>query len=1097
MLTLKRGAVTALFLSLCATASSHGETAPTLFTQPAYESPERGDPDDLLLVSGESLSAADTVVYVALVNTMELPAHPVTIPMRSTATAGVAELVSVADAPHSLTIHLPEAMAAGQSYALYVVAPGGQWSAPVRINDARPLWITTDSAYQTGALASLPRRLKVIGRNLQAASATGTTRVRLIGSRTGTTYTLAADHASDGEFAPAALARYVAAVSLPSPLVVDQYRVLLSRDDTSWVPLLGNGLEPPQRFTVLPNPVALRTFHVSDFAHAADSPCLPDDRIDDTKCILLAIRAAAAAPGGGTVAFGPGVWMMSDPGRWPSGSSYSNILASACAPRQSNTCGVTYDGILVPRGVSLHGMGSGESAVTTIERGVDWVRKSTSGAYEGSLAGFALQGNNQVSGLIFKDDNDYRGKPAGAPMLQLGLVWYRARLYHSADPLTVSDVVISKNLFDKPYVAIGNGGLPIDHVYITYNTFGGAYNTAIRLEQDPNEVKNLLSSALMPYQTYHFNDAVTNYNTFYPSSWNYTQSSSNYGEGTMATQISTGLRTDFSNNVAEGASTRYLYQPATDVKGWRAAYFWNTGANQEMTLVSNNSVTCPGDKNGDGEAFAFDGSITLGGVPTAQPVIVAAPQTRIPGRGGTTLSLRGSLVTVFTAAGRVDISADPTPYYRGFWVQVVAGTGKGQWRKLESVALGHGSVPTVILNVTPAFDVLPDATSQVSIGHAYWQNVTVNNTVDQRSPLCTKANDRSGGGSMLWYDSAADSVMEGNQLYDTSGIFVRENYAPVQLSTPLISGSITVQSSNEIRDNLINGVYRRSTLNSWGGGILLGYGAADRGPAPPDLGYGISIAGNRILEADSKDPMDGNFWPRGAISLSRVWSTGPTDVSGHNDWQIGDSTLIFHNTLQNITDKISGTVPFGVSRVGIGIDPLEYRTVYSMNSWRSTLYANACDAVDIPVSDTGIGTVRYCPLRNTDTCECRGLGEINVSVTASASESAVKVGDMVTYMVTVTNHADSSSANGVILMFESAAGMRLSNGAVTSGMGSCDLATNVCSLGSLGRGESAGIRVTATALAAGTWNTTFSVTHREPEPKVASTGVMLSTVVGQ
>jgi uncharacterized repeat protein (TIGR01451 family) len=1087
MLTLARGSVTALLLSLCATAYSHGGTAPTLFTQPAYESPERGDPDDLLLVSGEGLSAADTVVYAALANTRIPPVHPATIPMMSTASAGVADLVSVADAPHSLTIHLPQAMAAGQSYALWVVGPGGRWSAPVRINDARPLWITTDSAYQSGALANLPRRLKVIGRNLQAASATGTTRVRLIGSRTGTTYTLAADHAGDSVSASAALARYVAAVSLPSPLVVDQYRVLLSRDDESWVPLLGNGVEPPQVFTVLPNPAAQRTFQVSDFAHAADSPCLPDDRIDDTKCILLAIRAAAAAPGGGTVVFGPGVWMMSDPGRWPSGSSYSNVLAP--------TCGVTYDGVLVPRGVNLQGSGSVEPAGTTIERGVDWVRKSTGGAYEGSLAGFALQGNNEVSGLIFKDANDYRSAAAGGPMLQLGVVWYRARLYSRVDPLTASHIVISKNVFDKPYVAIGNGALPMDHVFITYNTFGGAYNTAVRLEQDPNEVKNLLPAALMPYQTYRFDDAVVDFNTFYPSSWNYTPASGQYGEGTIASQISSGLRTDFSDNVADGASTRYLYAPTTDAKGWRAAYFWSTGANQEMTLVSNNSVTCPGDKNGDGEAFAFDGSITLGGVPAAQPVIVAAPQTPGKGSTGTTLTLRGSLVTVFTAAGHVDISTDPTPYYRGFWVQVVAGTGKGQWRKLESVALGHGSLPTVTMNVTPAFDVLPDATSQVSIGHAYWQNLTVNNTVDQRSPLCTKANIRSGGGSMLWYDSAADSAMEGNQLYDASGIFVRQNYAPVQLSAPVMPGSITVQSSNEIRDNLIDGVYGRSTRDSWGGGILLGYGAAERAPAPPDLGYGISIARNRILRADSRDPMNNSFWPRGAIALSRVWSTGPTDASGQSRWQLGDSTLIFHNALQNITAKIPGTAPFGVSRVGIGIDPLEHGAAYSMNAWRSALYANACDDVDIPVSDTGIGTVRYCPLPGADTCECRGLSDMNISVAASASESAVKVGDTVTYLVTVTNHADSSSANGVMLMFESAAGMQFSNGSVISGVGSCDMAANVCSLGIMGHGKSAGIRVTATALAAGTWDTTFSVTHREPEPNVASTGVIVSTVV--
>jgi hypothetical protein len=114
----------------------------SVYVQPAYESPLRGDPDDLLLISGIGLSAADTVVYQAIGDTTQVAQPPASVPTSSTATQGVADLVSAADAPYSLTVHLPAVMTAGHSYALWVVTPDGRWSTELRINDARPLWIT-------------------------------------------------------------------------------------------------------------------------------------------------------------------------------------------------------------------------------------------------------------------------------------------------------------------------------------------------------------------------------------------------------------------------------------------------------------------------------------------------------------------------------------------------------------------------------------------------------------------------------------------------------------------------------------------------------------------------------------------------------------------------------------------------------------------------------------------------------------------------------------------------------------------------------------------------------------------------------------------
>jgi hypothetical protein len=243
--------------------------APSLYAQPAYESPVRGDPDDLLLIAGNGLSAADTVVYRALGNTTLVAQHPSSVPSSSTAIEGVADLVSAADAPYSLTIHLPAAMTADRAYGLWVKTPGDLWSAELRINDARPLWITPDSAFQTASLANLPRLLKVVGRNLQPdPTGTGTTQVRLTGVNTGTTYTLTANNTTnDPGHTTAALERYVAAVDLPAAMALDRYTVQVSRDGVGWVPLLGNGQSPAQTFTVAADPVpatSATTFDVSE-----------------------------------------------------------------------------------------------------------------------------------------------------------------------------------------------------------------------------------------------------------------------------------------------------------------------------------------------------------------------------------------------------------------------------------------------------------------------------------------------------------------------------------------------------------------------------------------------------------------------------------------------------------------------------------------------------------------------------------------------------------------------------------------------------------------------------------------------------------------
>ena len=116
-----------LVLVVCCWCTGASAASPALYSRAAYESPVRGDPDDLLLLPGYGLGASDTVVYEAVSDTTQPPAQPSCIPPSSTESQGVTDLVSSADAPFSLAVRLPKVMTPGQSYALWVVDSDGNY----------------------------------------------------------------------------------------------------------------------------------------------------------------------------------------------------------------------------------------------------------------------------------------------------------------------------------------------------------------------------------------------------------------------------------------------------------------------------------------------------------------------------------------------------------------------------------------------------------------------------------------------------------------------------------------------------------------------------------------------------------------------------------------------------------------------------------------------------------------------------------------------------------------------------------------------------------------------------------------------------------
>jgi hypothetical protein len=875
-----------ILLLFCSNLAS--ATAPILFSHPAHESPVRGDPGDLLLIAGYGFSANDTIVYQAVTGSSELLATPGQVPATSNPSFGIAPVVSTLDIPDSLTVILPTVMKADVAYTLWVVNQAGEWSNGVQINDARPFWITPDTEYATAALASLPREVKIVGRNLNPAPGAAT-QVRLHGPAD---FTLTAANDNDPT---TAIEHYVAKVTLPDSVPAGSYRVEVNRDGLNWVPL------GEQSLTVLADPQQPVSFDVSAYGG-----CQPDDGVDDTPCIVAAI-AAANSNGGGAVTFAAGVWDM----------NYAGLL---------NTAGpVTFDGVLVPIGVDLEGAGAGS---TVLRRGTSW---------NPSTASFALQGNNTVRGITFQDANVYQTSSAAGPMLRLGVRWYFARLYHTTDPTSVSGVTITRNVFDRPFVAIADGGMPIDHLLVTANEFG-AYSNAILLTGDGNNVQ----------QPFRIDDAVFTLNSFAPGSY----SDPALGQGTIATQLGAGQRLDFSNNIADGTSTRYLYDSATDPRGWRAAHFWSQRGNHAQVLVSQNVATCTGDKAGDGEAVTTDGGTFTTGSASAQNVLGATANT---------VSIAGPLLL---QQGSTTL---PGGYFADHWVQITSGPGRGQVRKILSYPLDSAGQPVTPLSFTiyPAWDVIPQTGSTLVVAREYWQFYIVDNFVDQRQPLCTKANQNEpAGGRIGFYAQTADSAIEGNQQQDTSGISLAMKYSVTDSQAGTAVG-VSLYSFIDVRANTVNGEYDWPSTCSWGG-IQVSDGASPTpGYPPPTEGYGISIAHNSISHADG---MHG-----GAIDLTRGWYAGPSP----SNWRLQDNILVFGNSIDNVTgpptQQVSSSLPYATSQYEqcsgdvvprIGIHPGD------VTVWNTVLSGNSCTNVANDVVDAGTASQQMCLLWAANSCEC-------------------------------------------------------------------------------------------------------------------------------
>jgi hypothetical protein len=867
--TIRSAVLLLTFITVSATSAP-----PQLYGQKAFESPVHGDPDDLLLLAGYGFAAGDTVIYRAIRDSSSAPVTPHDLPTGSTPESGTAAVVSSANVPYSLTVRLPLVMRTGQPYALWVRTAGGEWSKAVRINDARPLWITPAIAYAHESPASLPRELKIVGRNLQSGR-DRTPQIRLTGPRR-----ISLDSIDDSS--ADSIGQYQVRAALPPAIEAGTYRVEFNRDGSGWVEV------PDSVLRVLPDrPLAVRLSPGdSEFGG-----CRPDDGADDTACILRAIAAAARVPGS-YVYLGPGTWDLID-------STQAGLGAD--------------DGIVVPAGVSLRGAGS---ELTRLARHAQWSERAP------AAAAITVLGNSSVSGFTFRDLKVYQPRDRAGPFVKIGRGYERYASSGVRLP-TVDGIEITGNTFDKTMVAIGNGGLPISRLFITYNTFG-AFNSALELAGNRFNVDN----------PYRLDDSVIAHNVFKPGS----KLDLIEKTGSIAGEIGAGYRVDFSANTADGTSTDFLYAPE-DAKGWRAAFFWNMDDSHEELLVAQNVATCTGDKIGDGEAFAFDNNANTFAFARAPTAIRAAID-----------SVAVSEPLVSRQNGRdVPIAR----YYLGHWIQVVAGPGLGQARKIAGYSTNAPDGSTTF-HVVPDWDVVPAAgASRIAVGREFWQLYAVGNRVDNRKPPCQKSNRsrQKAGGIVLWAQSA-DSVIAGNRQYDSDGIFVQQVYSVPEHPCTACAMESMFQSSLEISNNTIDGEYAWDTDCSTSG-ITMGVAAAPWGAAPPPtVGVGVSISHNTVRHADGQRS--------GAISQVDSWYPGPAP----GRWPLSDNLIIQHNSISDI----EGTAALPICgkptpRVGIAFPG-------SAIAWRTVLYANSCTHVSVPVGPGAVDLKRICPSPGLSSCEC-------------------------------------------------------------------------------------------------------------------------------
>lgn len=376
-------------------------------------------------------------------------------------------------------------------------------------------------------------------------------------------------------------------------------------------------------------------------------------------------------------------------------------------------------------------------------------------------------------------------------------------------------------------------------------------------------------------------DSVMSRNTFLAGAYPHTVALGTHG----------GRHVDISANIVNGVDQTH----SGNLIGWRAGIFLNHTASQENILVAGNRFSCIGSRSGVDAAHKSDG----------EAISTDAPGNILSFRSGQWVT-DADRNTVTVAADRHDMRLSLRhEEYTGRWIQVDFGPGLGQSRKItdaRELTPGH-----VTFTVSPPFDVVPSLGSRIIIYQQTWQTYIVDKAVDNACSH-TLSGDVYGlisfsGGLIGVYNSISDSVIEANTQIDTAGIRLSSDYNVDDV------GLLSTQRGMyflDVRGNTIDGTFgsempsgQPHRENVYGGGInLASQISASLNGVPIDtpdfLGFGVSVAGNKIRHAALMQWGASNTWAVGIGTEGAL--AGESPVPGYVD------THVFGNDISDVPD---------------------------------------------------------------------------------------------------------------------------------------------------------------------------------------------------
>jgi hypothetical protein len=663
------------------------------------------------------------VVYQVLGSAAQPAPSPAVVPTSQTAQEGYLRVIGVS--PNGLKVVLPPVIDPGQAYAIWVANPDPlnpstfDWSLPVLINDARPMWLSPTWLYASADRPGIGRQLKVVGRNLDLGSG-----AEVCLSPQGTSFT---DCASPLNVTPDSGAkRYAALVDssqFPQQLAPGNYDVYVRSDHQHWVKLEGQALEIRQ------DPDQHEAIPVSDQAGSHCGGCQPNDGEDDTCCVVEALHAATdfvtAHPGADIdLVFGD----TSD-----CEGSHCNGLGwevhKNVAPDEAPYFSTLW-GFQVPAHVHLRSEAAGYPA-----------RISTD-LYQ--LMG--LLGNNVVRDLDF---HEIMAPPTDP------VPWGRRMVSARGD-----DITITGNVFDNPYFGITFADVvvtpptPQSNIVITGNEFW-AYATDI-------------SGGLA-----FLADSIIADNAFVPGA--------SVANDSIALGFTGSRRLDISRNKIDGRDQGHsgaypgfraaMFFPRT------------VAGHEDLLISENDITCVGTKAGQDGEAIAFDANGNCAPFQSSEPVtsyavdpaqtsaqVEVSIQLDANGKGGFARE-NYSVSDVLWVHGGCGLTASSIGNLVGFWLQVDRGPGLGQSRKITAAQV---TGDTVQLTISPPMDVpLVPGDSEIILTKINYQNLVIGNTVDNSGCPGTTAHNA----GMIGWNGAADSVVEDNDLTESAGVFLDAEYA--------------------------------------------------------------------------------------------------------------------------------------------------------------------------------------------------------------------------------------------------------------------------------------------------------------------------------